>query len=212
MCTFEISGVALVDVGCCALLLCPHGDQMIRRARLHIEEEHGIRHRQPHLAELEIVEPVEICVPLRCVSDLHCLMHHIRGRIAVSEDNSTILVVLPPLHPIGGIAVHGKKSRGSIGIHIIRMRTEISAQIHAHKHGRIRLIVGKGNGHNAAPLPHKPLCEHACLRFLARAVPRLNDKKLSFCHRHPSAITVTVRRDISAAPTTCAPTARMARR
>ena len=205
----QVVRVALVNVGRLSLRLCARGEQALCRARLHVEEEYGVGHRQSKFVELEVIEPVEKGIALGCIPDLHRLMHHVRCGIAVSKDDCPSLIVLPPLHPIGGVAINRKEGRGGVWIHLVRLRAEVAAQIHPHRHRRIRLVVRKGNGPHAMPLAYETLCEEARLRFLARAVARFDDKELSACHTYPFAITVTVSRDASAAPTTRAPTARI---
>ena len=205
----QVVCVALVDIGRLSLRLCARGDQPLCRTRLHVEEEYGVGDGQSEFVELEVIEPVEKGIALRRIPDLHGLMHHVRCGIAVGEDDRPRRIVLSPLHPIGGVAVNGKEGRGGVWIHLVRLCAEVAAQVHPHGHRRIRRVVGKGNGAYAMPLAYEALREKARLRFLARAVARFDDKELSACHTYPFAITVTVSRDASAAPTTRAPIARI---
>ena len=57
-------------------------------------------------------------------------MHRIGGRIAVGKDQTALPVKLAPAGLVAGIAVHGIKAGGRVGVHIIGLIAEGTRKIH----------------------------------------------------------------------------------
>ena len=92
----------------------------------HIQIEHQVRLGQTQLAELKLIQPPEEGVPfLR--RQLRRLVDGVGGGVPVAEHQSPLLVPIPPILPVGGVAVYGEKRGGSVGIHVPWLGTERTA-------------------------------------------------------------------------------------
>ena len=99
----------------------------------YIEEEHGVRFGQAHLVKFKIFQPVKIRLPKRRIIYFNHLIEHIARRIAVGNDDASLIIKGFPLHLIGCKAVDSKKSGRCIGIDRIGVATEVAAQVHLYQ-------------------------------------------------------------------------------
>ena len=177
MAAHEVILVALVDILCHAACCCARCDEATTHGWIHVEKEDEIGARQRKLFVFEILKPREKRFALCFILDLHGLMHHVRRRVAVGEDDRTCLKICTPFHLKRSVAVDGKEGGCSVGVDFGRTFAEIAAEVHAHERRRRRSIVGELDLPHAAAFGDEPFLEHLRLRRLARTVARLQDEE-----------------------------------
>ena len=163
------------------LSLTAEGGGKFRRK---IQINHKVGPGKAHQVIFEVKQPPKI-VLTRPVRQLSRLVDGVGGSIAVCDHQPSRLVPVSPVLLVGGVAVHGVKRGGGIGVYVIGVRAKIPVQVHPNQHGGVLIVPGKGQ------LPYRPapllqgLHQELGLGGLAGAVSALKNNELSLHFRFP---------------------------
>ena len=168
----------------------PLAHHLFRDLRGHVEVEHKIRLRQTYQAVLRVKEPTEEVLPF-AGQQLGGLVHGVGGGVAVRHHKAPGLVEGAPVLLVGGVAVHGVKEGGGVGVDIPGVLTQVPVQVLLY-HGRRGLAVaGEIDVLVGDALPGQALTEELGLGGLAGTVRPLEDDEFSLHFPHFSFRTCT---------------------
>ena len=165
------SRIPLVEVFFAPIPLIPLGQQLLGNFRRHVQIQHQIRPGDAQLFVFKILSPAKIAGPFLS-GELGQLIHQIGGGVAVCQQQHPRLIVPPPVHLIGGVAVHRIESGGRIGVDVLGPGAEIPLQIHFYQSRGRGCIVGKRKPAHRAPFLQR-FIEPLCLGAFSAAVQSL---------------------------------------
>ena len=121
----EVFGVVLVYVPAGAVFLAPVGHAPLAGGEVDVEENDEVGPGEAELHVFEVIEPVEEG-RLLSRGQLRALVDGIAGRVAVGEHHAAILIILPPVGHIRGVAVDGVEYARRAGVDVLGLSAEVA--------------------------------------------------------------------------------------
>ena len=154
----------------------------LRQFRGHIQIHHQRGLWQPQPAVFQVKEPVHKGL-LLLRGQLGGLMDRVGGGVAVGQNQLSRLIVLPPVLPVGGKAVHREEHRGGVGVHVSRLLAQGALQIQFGRFGKGIAIAGKIDDAKIHALPGQTLAQQLDLGGFPGAVGTLEYDQFSLHFR-----------------------------